>query len=407
MLILSVNKFYWKKGGSESVFFGEKNMLELSGHSVIPFSMQGNQNEQTPYSEYFVNEVDYSRPGIKNRLLSASKIIYSFDAKNKMQKLLSNYSPDLAHFHIFQHQISPSVFGPLRKKRVPIVLTLHDLKPLCPNYKMFVNGHVCEDCKGRRFYNCFKNLCTKGSVLGSMVNSFEMYFHYALGYYQNVDRYIAVSEFYRNKMIEFGFDDDKISYLPNYIDAGDYDPNVPEKGYVLYFGRLSEEKGVSVLLDAARMAPEVPCYVVGTGPLEDDLRKKAEDESLDNVRFFGFKSGKQLRTLLEEATCIVVPSVWYEAFGLVVIEAFAAGKPVIGSNIGGIPELINHLNDGLIFQPGNAQELSEKIRWVWQNRSKAKEMGMEGRRKVENDFNAEQHIEKLLSIYKSVLSEAK
>lgn len=403
MIVLSVNKFFWRKGGSESVFFGEKEMLESSGNQVIPFSMKGGDNEDTIYSEYFVDEVDYSKQGLKKRLISASKIIYSFDAKSKISKLLSNYNPDVSHFHIFQHQISPSVFGPLRKKNIPIILTLHDLKPLCPTYKMYVNGHVCEECKGNKFYNCFKNRCTKGSLVGSLVNSIEMYFHYAMGYYQKVDRYIAVSEFYRDKMIEFGFDSDKISYLPNYINAEDYNPNVQEKGYVLYFGRLTEEKGVSVLLESANMIPEIPIYIVGAGPLEDDLKEKALKDDLDNVEFLGFKSGTELRSLLQEATCIVVPSVWYEAFGLVVIEAFAAGKPVIGSNIGGIPELIEDGVDGFIVKPGDSSDLMDKINRIWSDRDQAKKMGMNGRKKVEEKFSAEQHYRGLISIYESVM----
>ncbi|MBE9489607.1 MAG: glycosyltransferase family 4 protein [Bacteroidetes bacterium] len=403
MNVLSINKYYWKKGGSESVFFSEKEMLESKGHLVIPFSMQGEKNELSPYSKYFVNEVDYSKQGIKNRLLSATKIIYSFDAKKKMQMLLLDYSPDLAHFHIFQHQISPSVFGPLKKKNIPIVLTLHDLKPICPNYKMYVNGHVCEECKGQKFYNCYKNRCTKGSVLGSIINTFEMYFHYALGYYQNVDRYIAVSKFYKNKMVEFGYPEEKISYLPNYINADDYDPNITEKGYVLYFGRLSEEKGIMVLFDAAVEIPDIPFYIVGTGPLEDALKKKAQENDLKNVHFLGFKSGIELRTLLTESTCVVVPSEWYENCPMTVLEAFAAGKPVIGSNIGGIPELIDEGIDGFIFQPKDIDVLSEKIKWIWSNRTMAKKMGMQGRKKVEEHFNEESHYVRLMEIYESVL----
>jgi len=407
MNILLINKYYWRKGGSESVFFSEKEILESAGHSVIPFSMQGKENEDTPYSKYFIDEVDYSKPGIKNKLLSAAKIIYSFEAKNKIQQLLSDLSPDIAHFHIFQHQISPSVFGQSKKKKIPIILTLHDLKPICPNYKMYVNGHICEECKGQKFYNCFKNRCTKGSTLGSLINTIEMYFHYAMGYYQDVDRYIAVSKFYQNKMIEFGFSQEKISYLPNYIDANDYDPHVAEKGYILYFGRLSEEKGISVLFDAAVKSPDIPFFIVGTGSLENDLKNTAQESNLKNIHFFGFKSGDELRTLLTESTCVVVPSEWYENCPMTVLEAFAAGKPVIGSDIGGIPELIEEDVDGFIFQPGDANELSEKIQWVWSNRDKAKEMGMQGRKKMEKKFNAEAHYEGLMAIYNSVLDNRK
>lgn len=403
MNILSVNKYYWRKGGSESVFFNEKHMLESAGHSVIPFSMKGAQSEQTPYSKYFVNEVDYSKPGLTNRLLSASKIIYSFEAANKMRRLLSEHSPDIAHFHIFQHQISPSVFGPLMKNNVPIILTLHDLKPICPIYTMYRDGHVCEDCKGRKFYNCLRNRCTKGSALGSMVNTVEMYCHYAMGYYQKVDRYIAVSKFYRNKMIEYGFSKNQISYLPNYVEAEKYNPNVTDKGYVLYFGRLSEEKGLSMLLDAAEINDKLPFYIVGTGPLYAELMKRTQEEELNNVQFFGFQTGSNLWTLIAEATCVVVPSAWYENCPMNILESFAAGKLVIGTDIGGIPELIEERVDGFTVSPATALELADRIDWVFRNRSKAREMGMEGRRKVEEHFNAEKHYDGLISIYNSVL----
>lgn len=403
MRILLVNKYFWKKGGSESVFFSEKELLESAGHSVIPFSMQGDLNEKSQYSKYFVDEVDYSKAGLKNRFLAASKIIYSFDAKNKMKTLLADHSLDVAHFHIFQHQISPSVFGPLKGRGIPTILTLHDLKPICPNYKMYVNGRICEDCKNHRYFNCLVNRCTKGSVVGSLVNTIEMYFHHLMGYYKGVDRFVAVSEFYKNKMIEFGFDSEKISYLPNYVDANKYDPNVDEKGYVLYFGRLSEEKGVTVLLDAAKRIPKIPFVLVGTGPLEESLRSRAQEEYLDNVSFKGFKTGKELNRLITEANCIVVPSEWYENCPMAVLEAFAAGKSVIGSQIGGIPELIEQGEDGFTFKPGDAQELSEKIEWIWKDRNQAKEMGMEGRKKVEKHFSAESHYEGLISIYKSTL----
>ena len=407
MKILSVNKFYWKKGGSESVFFNEKAMLEKGGHKVIPFSMNSDRNEPSPYSNYFVDEVDYEKSDLRNRLLSASKIIYSFDAKSKMEKLLQDHSPNLAHFHIFQHQISPSVFGPLRKNNVPIILTLHDLKPICPNYKMYVNGNVCEQCKGRRFYNCFNNRCTKGSTLGSLVNTIEMYFHYAMGYYQGVDRYIAVSRFYKQKMMEAGFPEQQVDYLPNYIDATAFDPQTADKGYMLYFGRLSEEKGISTFLDASILNKEVPHLIVGTGPLEERLRQKVADGGLDNVRFLGFKQGDELKTLLSESTCVVVPSEWYENCPMTVLEAFAAGRPVIGSDIGGIPELIEDGEDGFIFEPGNAQALAEKVQWIWEHRNKAREMGMQGRKKIEEQFNAELHYNGLMSIYNSVLGNKK
>ena len=293
--------------------------------------------------------------------------------------------------------------GPLNKNGIPTILTLHDLKPICPNYKMYVNDHVCEECKGGKFINCFKNRCTKGSALGSAINTVEMYFHYAMGYYQNVNKFIAVSKFYRDKMIEFGFDAEKISYLPNYIDASEYDQTTREKGYILYFGRLSEEKGIKVLFDAARKVPDVPVYIVGTGPLEEQLKEQAEKERLNNIKFWGFQTGNYLKQILSESTAVVVPSEWYENCPMTILEAFAAGRPVIGSDIGGIPELIDEGVDGFTFPPGDSVTLAEKVAWIWKNRDKARAMGLSGRKKVEERFNAEAHYDGLISIYNEVL----
>ncbi len=403
MNILSVNKFFWRKGGSESVFFNEMEMLERHGHHVIPFSMHNADNLESAYSRYFVEEVDYDDKSVGGRLKSASKIIYSFDARKQAQRLLQDHAVDVAHFHIFQHQISPSVFGPLKKKGIPIVLTLHDLKPICPNYKYYVNGAICEACNGRKFYNCLRNKCTKGSTLGSLVNTVEMYFHYAMGYYQGVDRYVAVSRFYRQKMIEAGFPEAQIAYLPNSIDTADFDAEQPEQSYVLYFGRLSEEKGVSTLLKAAGENPDIRHLVVGTGPMEEQLKAEAGQLALENVEFLGFRQGAELAKLLAEATCVVVPSEWYENCPMTVLEAFASGRPVLGANIGGIPELIEEGQDGWTFTAGDPQDLAGKVRRLWADRCGAREMGMLGRKKVEQNFSAEQHYDDLMAIYRSVM----
>ena len=248
-----------------------------------------------------------------------------------------------------------------------------------------------------------KNKCTKGSRLGSLVNTAEMYFHYAMGYYQGVDRYIAASRFHSQKMQEAGFPESQIEYLPNYIDAQLYDSSLAEQSYVLYLGRLSEEKGVSTLFQAARENISIKHLIVGTGPLEDSLKQEAAALSLTNVEFLGFRQGDELKRILSQATCVVVPSVLYENCPMTVLEAFAAGRPVIGANIGGIPELIEQEQDGLVFEPKNAADLAEKVRWIWENRSKAREMGMLGRKKIEEKFNAEQHYDGLMRIYESVL----
>lgn len=404
MNILSVNKYFWLKGGSEAVFFGEKELLESSGHTVIPFCMAHDNNLQSDFSQYFVDEVDYGKRGLVNKIISSSKVIYSFDARDKIKRVLDAYDVDVSHFHIFQHQISPSVFSPIKSKGIPIILTLHDLKPLCPNYKMYVKSNVCEQCKGHKYYHSVLNKCNQNSFLKSSVNTVEMYFHNWMGYYKNVDAYIAVSNFYRSKMIEYGFHEDKVHYLPNYVSTEGFDPSMEDHGYVLYFGRLSSEKGIMTFLKAAAINSQIDHYVVGTGPLETEIREYCGEKALKNVHILGFKSGPELKKLINQSACTVIASEWYENCPMSVLESYAAGRLVIGSNIGGIPELIEENIDGFTFSPGDFSELAEKISWVFENKPQAKEMGFSGYRKVLKNFNKEAHLQKLLEIYKSVTS---
>lgn len=401
--ILQVNKFHFQKGGSESVYFGISELLADHGHQVIHFAMKDPRNVPSEYQDFFVENVDYDRPGLAAKLSAASKIIYSFDARSKMKALLSRVRPDVAHFHIFQHQISPSVFGPLRNQKVPIILTLHDLKPLCPNYKMLNGGRICENCKGRRFYHCLLGRCSKGSLAKSLVSTVEMYFHYAMKYYQSVDLYLAPSHFFREKMIEFGFSADKVLTLPNFLTADKLSQPYEGGSYLLYCGRLSEEKGIETLLKAATLTRSVPLVIVGGGPLEASLREKVVKFGLDNVELTGFKQGAELRRLVNGALATVVPSEWYENCPMSVLEALAAGKPVIGSRIGGIPELIDNGVNGFTFEAGNAEELAERIELLWKQPEQVHVLGRNGRRKILSNYTSAQYYEKLISIYKRLL----
>ncbi|MDH5189864.1 MAG: glycosyltransferase family 4 protein [Gammaproteobacteria bacterium] len=404
MNILSINKFYWLKGGSETVYFGEKNLLEKHGHTVIPFSMQDKSNFPSEYSKFFVRNIDYENAGLREKIISAGRIIYSFEARKKMTELLQNVQIDIAHFHIFQHQISPSVFDPLRKAGIPIVLSLHDLKPICPNYKMYTQGHICEKCMGGKFYNCTLNKCTKNSTGKSLVNTIEMYFHHIAGYYDMVDRFIAISSFHKQKMIEFGFPSEKFSYIPNFIDLQEYPvPNL-DKEYILYFGRLSDDKGLDTLLEASTHRKDIPLVIAGTGPHEKHLKQKAQDLGLSNVKFVGYKSGGELTNLIGNTSFTILPSELYENCPMTILESMAMGKPVIGARLGGIPELINEGIDGYTFEKGNSEELARKIEYLWSNKEKRIELGQAGRKKIEERHTPEHHYDLLMKTYSNVIS---
>ncbi len=399
MNLLLINKFFWRKGGSEAVYFGEIDLLKKHGHHIIPFSMQDKRNLPSEYAKYFTSNIDYENAGLRDKLTAVGRIIYSIEAKQKIEHLLQDHPVDLAHFHIFQHQISPSVFGPLRKARIPLVLTLHDFKPICPNYLMYTNNQICEACKGHKFYNCVLNSCTKNSRFKSMVNMMEMYFHHLMGYYKNVDQYIAVSEFYRQKMIEFGFPPEQITLIPNFIDTERFQYTDQDDGYGLYFGRLSHEKGLGTLLEASAMTPEIPMVITGTGPAEKELRQKANSLGLSNVTFTGYKSGDCLINLLKGASFTVLPSEWYENCPMSILESLAVGTPVIGSRSGGIPELINVGDDGFTFEMGSAEELAEKMQKLWASAKQRREMGVNGAKKIATQYTPGIHYEKLSQLY--------
>lgn len=401
MNILSVNKYHRSKGGSETIFLGEMALLREVGHGVVPFCMEEPESLPSEYQSFFVNNVDYEKPGLANKIIASSKVLYSFDARQKISALLEAKDVDVAHLHLFQHQISPSIFAPLRKRGIPIVATLHDLKPICGNYKMYVKGAICERCKGGKHYHLLKNRCNKGSFSGSLVNTVEMYLHKWAGFYDQIDMFIAVSKFYRDKMIEFGFPEEKLAYLPSFVSAREV-VTCEREPYVLYFGRLSEEKGVDLFIEAAAKSPATVHRIAGTGPEEASLKQQVNALGLSNVRFEGFQTGEALRALIGGALAVVVPSRWYENSPLTVLEAFEQARPVIGADIGGIPELIEEQVDGLIFEAGNAIDLAKKIAWITNDTPAAAAMGLRGREKVVRRFGPERHLSDLLAIYRSV-----
>lgn len=407
MKILSINKFYWQKGGAESVFLNEKALLEQHGHTVVPFSMQSPNNLPSEYSKYFVKENDYNKQSsLGNQIRMAMNIIYSVEARQKTEELLDVYQPDIAHVHNIYHQISPSIFAPLKKRNIPIVFTVHDLKLLCPAYASLRDNKACEKCHSGNFYYCTLHKCTKDSYIKSLINTVEMYIHHGLGFYQSVDKFITVSQFSKNKIVTNRFAEQQVSYLPNFIDAANYPLSLENNGTIVYLGRLSPEKGVDVLLKAASYCPEFQFVIIGTGPSEEQL--KCDAQSLQNVKFAGFQSGQALLDLITNALCTVLPSICYENCPLSILESQAMGKPVIGSRIGGIPELIDEGKDGLTFEAGNAEDLANKIRTLKSySQLQLKKIAHYARNKIEQRFSSEQHYEKLMQIYRGVIKAKK
>ncbi len=406
MNLLSVNKFYYIKGGSETYLFALEEELKRNGTNVYQFAMKDEKNNDSETSGYFVRNIDYNNAGILEKLKLAPKLIFSYEAYKNINDLLKSYKIDIAHLHIFQHQLSPSILFPLKKRKIPVVYTVHDLKPLCPNYKMLTNNKVCEMCKGNKYYNVLLNKCTKDSLLASALSMFEAYIHKFLRVYDNnIDHFITPSKFYRDKMIEWGMPKEKITHIPNFIDPTAFEPNFNPGNYFLYLGRLSNEKGILTLIESVKYwTNDTKLKIVGDGPLKDEIHSHIKSNKLEEkIELLGFKQGEELKGLIRNSKSVIMPSEWYENGPLSLIESFAYGKPVIGSDIGGIPEHIDDMENGFLFEAGNPIDLAEKVN-RFDNLAKEEiiKLGENARNKVESVYNSSYHMKKLQEIYNLV-----
>jgi len=401
MKVLMANKFFHLNGGSERVFFQERELLQKKGIAVIDFSMQDQRNLYSPYAEFFVANINYeSAGGLSSKLKTAVSFIHSGEAVRNLEKLLERDRPDVAHLHNIYHQLTPSIITVLKKHGVKTVLTLHDYKLICPSYLALNNGRLCTVCDGRAFWKAVTCHC-QGSRMQELLFMGEGLWHLWQRSYEAVDIFIAPSRFLvdlTGRRIPRG----KIRLLRNGINFDKYSSYYADKGYALYFGRLSNEKGIRTLLEAHnKLNSLIPLKVVGTGPLAESLQSAYPD-----VQFIGYKTGTELNDLIREAAFVVVPSECYENCSMSVLEAMAYGKAVIGSNLGGLPEQIEDGASGLLFEPGNAHDLTEKMARLIQDKVLRQDMGRAGRKIIEEKFSLHEHGKKLISIYKQLCSES-
>ena len=408
MKVLIANKFFRPVGGPETVVFDTARELEALGHEAITFAMAHPDNRESKYSDYFVSGIDYNAnqsKGIKRLIKEASDIVYSREAREKIERLIADTRPDIAHLHNIYHQLSPSILVALKKAGIPTILTLHDAKLVCPAMLLMVHGKVCERCAGKWFYHAVLNKCVKDSYAGSLVCAVEGTIHRTLKLYErNVDLFITPSHFLKGRMVKSGrLKEHQVEVLPNYADTRAITPDYTPGDYGLFLGRIEPLKGVMTLLSASGNIGGFEVRFAGRGTQMEECQRFISDNKLDNAKMLGFQTGAHLRRLLSESLFVVLPSECHENCPMVILEAFSAGKPVIASNMGGIPELVDHGVDGLIFEAGNADELAACMRQLIDNPDMAAEMGRRGRAKVEERFSIEKYMELLLGIYDRLL----
>ena len=409
MKILLVNWSWYPSGGDWTYVENIHKLYEEKGYEVIPFSTLNKKNIPSAYSEYFVKTYDFKelnkRKNISNGIKALKTSVISQDALHKLDLLLAMHDIKVAHLNNIHHYITPAIIEKLKKKNIKIIWTLHDFKIICPENSFISNGVLCEKCITGNFYNCAVNLCKKKSFLASSLASFEAYYYHSKKTYDLVDYFLCPSEFLSKKFIQFGFDPAKLMvsnscYDINLIDQyiSNYTPRFadakPEK-YALYIGRLEEIKGVETLIEAIKDT-DIKVKIVGSGVEEQRFKKMAE--GYDNIEFLGFKNKAEVFKLTQECLFVVCPSICYENLPFSIIESFLFYKPVIGSDIGGIPELVIEGKTGLLFEAANVAHLCEKMNYLWNNELIVKRLGNEARKVAHEMVNFATHWKKIESV---------
>jgi glycosyltransferase involved in cell wall biosynthesis len=397
--LLSINNYYYPRGGAEVVFFRHNGMLHDAGFHVVPFAMNHRLNVGGAERAEFASELEYGREsdGLLTRIRKGLKSVYSFEARSKLARLIDRAGPDVCHAHNVYHHLSPSILGLVRARGIPLVMTLHDLKIACPAYSMLSHDGVCERCRDGRLYQVVTHRCMKGSLALSALVMVESYLHLMLGsYLRNVDRFLVPSRFYLHKLVEWGYPAERFEYVPNFVSASSLEACYAPGTRFVYFGRLAREKGIATLIRAAAEA-KVGVDVIGAGPAEPELRALAVDR---DVRFLGFMTGAKLNAAVSSARAVVVPSEWYENAPLAVLEGAALGKPLIVARIGGLPELVVENESGWSFEPRSVAQLAATLRRVADlPDAEVAAAGMAARRHVEHEFSPRRYLERIRGVY--------
>ncbi|CAN5344064.1 glycosyltransferase family 4 protein [soil metagenome] len=408
MRILHVNKFLHRRGGAESYMLDLAQAQRAHGHEVAFFAMQHPENDTDPNEDLFPSRMELNPPpeGLAARLRTAGQIIYRPEARAGIDAVLDRVRPDVVHLHNIYHQLSPSVLRPIKKRGIATVMTLHDYKLACPTYQFLdADGKICEACLPGKFRNATRKRCNQGSLAGSALATIELSVHRATHAYDAVDALICPSEFLKSKMVQGRVYPERLVHLPNFCDFGQIAAATRPGSRVLYAGRLSPEKGVDVLVDAAvRLPAGVPVLIAGDGPERAVLEKRAADRGVvDRVTFLGRVPGPELHALMRASAVVVVPSRWYENQPMTILEASAAARPVVGSLLGGLPELIEDRVTGRLVPHDDPSALAAALSEVAADPATAHRMGLAARERT-HAYSLDAHVEGLDEIYRSAAS---
>jgi glycosyltransferase involved in cell wall biosynthesis len=382
MRILTVHNYYQQAGGEDAVFVAEAALLRRYGHEVVEY------------------REDNGRIRALGRLAAAAQTIWSQPAYTALRQLMRDVQPDVTHLHNTFILVSPAAYYASREAGVPVVQTLHNYRLLCPAATLFRNGRVCEACLGKTPpWPALLHACYHHSHAQSAVSATMLTVHRWLKTWQGqVDLYVALTEFARHKFIQGGLPAEKIVVKPNFVFP---DPGKREgKGdYALYVGRLSAEKGVHTLLGAWGRVCDISLWMVGDGPLLDEVVSLARRRGLRNVAVLGRVPSQDVVALMKRARLLVFPSEWYEGLPMTLLEAFACGLPVVASRLGAMAEIVEEGHTGLLFRPGDPEDLAAKVRWAVEHPEDMDRMGQDARQMYVEKYTPEKNYQMLVDIY--------
>lgn len=389
MKILQIHNFYQTFGGEDMVVSLEKELLEAKGHKIVQYIRHNEEIKGYSFFkkvEFFLNT------------------IYSRNTAKDLSRSINENRPDVAHIHNVFPLISPSVYYCLRRHNIPVVQTVHNYRFLCPNGLFYTKSAICERCKKGNVLQCFLNKCYKDSFLLSGLYALTFWIHRRIKTFQNkVDIFVTLSYFTKDKLVEGGFPKDKIETEGNFLLQDGIRKTYDKENYAVFMGRLSSEKGLITLLKAFQKVNKLKIKIVGKGKLEQELKRYIKKNKMLQVEMVDFISGNERLELLGKAKFSIVPSQCYEHFPISVLESFAAGTAVIASKIGGLPEIVEDGKNGLLFEPGNSEDLAEKIIYLYENPDKALEMGKYAHKCVEEKLTPQRHYNRLMEIYEKAI----
>ena len=417
MRILIANKYYFLKGGAERYLFNVKALLESHGHTVVPFAIRFARNEPTPYACHFIeppageNAVQLEQFRLRPTMLSRMVLtaFYSPHAKARLREAIRREQIDLVYMLNISNYISPSIVDGAHAESVPVVHRLSDFTMVCPSAIFNRPGKDrCLDCFPGKYWHGIAHRCVGGSLGASIVRCTSMFFHDAIRVYHRVEGFVCSTPFMREMLARRGFEPAKLHIVPTPIDAGSHAVGENDDGSFLYAGRISREKGVDLLVEAAGLMRSrgARIFIAGdtASPYAQRCMADAARQRGARVEFLGPRFGDRLQALLISCRASVVPSRCIDNLPNAVLESFACGKPVIGADVEGICAVVHTGENGLLFEPGSAADLAAKLDALAADPGRARRMGLAGRRLVEEEHSPERHYERLINVFEAALA---